>query len=68
MDEFLSDDEVTAFTGYKQRPYRLAWLRLNGVPFTTSGKTKVTILRRHMIEAQEGKQPTETGLNMAAIA
>lgn len=68
MDEFLSDSEITRFTGYKHHAPRVSWLKQNNVPFKTNGKRKVTVLRRHMLESIEGKRSVECGLNMGAIA
>lgn len=68
MDEFLSDKEITQFTGFTQRDRRAEWLKQNGVPHKLNGKGCLIVSRVHAREALEGKQNVYGGLNMEAIA
>lgn len=67
MDEFLSDGEITHFTGFAQRDKRLEWLKHNGIPHKINGKGNLVVSRIHAREALEGKRHVYGGLNMEAI-
>lgn len=63
-DLLLTDDELTALTGYQRSHDRARWLKKNGIRFTRQRLTGKVVVVRDWLSAPSQKQPERKGPNL----
>lgn len=55
--EFLTEEELAAYTGYQRPAEQIEWLKANKlVPFTINGKNKPVVIFKHVFGFRRDEQ------------